>query len=428
MLSPAHMIRSRCSRSRRLAGSTAWPLLALVLLVFVTPWPAFAGVAVSPLQQQVTVRPGQTAEFELTLNNVQRGTRTQTARVRIAATDFAVCREGGLAFGEQRGHERSATPWLQLEAEEVSLRPGEKRTMRGTVSPPLEADGDYWAAVMVTLDGPRQAGGVQVVLRTASAVFVRVTRHTRLARPQVTSVQVELPRFDAAAGGEAASPPAGLRLALEVLNDGLVSFTGDATATLYLDGRRQAATVPLHSRRRRVLPGDSRIFEGVLAEPVPPGDYVVRFAVAPEGMEGRRAFAQSRFSVDEKLAAEWKQVSAREGPTGLRVKPELVEMRLNPGRFTSFSIGTSNESGSTMRMRIRVQPDAMAADWLAVSPESFTLAPGMHRAVSARLAVPPRASPGEYEAVIRVSAESAAVGPDTADESRTVRIVFQVSE
>jgi hypothetical protein len=402
-------------------------LLTALLTLGLGAAPASAGVAVSPLQQQVTVRPGRSAEFTLTLNNVQRGSRTRAARVRVALTDFAVSAEGALDFGDELRHERSAVPWTELDAREVLLQPGEKRTVRGTVAPPLDADGDYWAVVMTTLDGPRDGAGVDVVLRTASAVFVRVVRRTRIARPEIASVAVHLPSF-AVENEEGADDRAALRVVVEVANEGLVGFIGNATATLYLDGRRQVAQVPLHSRRRRVLPGDRRIFEGVLARPLPAGNYAVRCVLAAEGEAGRRAFAEAEFSVPESLAVTWKRVGAGEGPSGLKLKPEQVGLTLNPGRFTSFSVDLANESGSTMRVQAGLEPGTVPEGWVALSPTSFTLAPAMHRAIVGKVRVPPDAEPGDYEAAVGIAAEVGGLTEDVEREGRTVEVLLHVVE
>ncbi|MFW6118800.1 MAG: hypothetical protein ACOC7S_00535 [Planctomycetota bacterium] len=412
---------------RGLSSVGTMVLLLPLLFLSLPAAPASAGVAVSPLQQQVTVRPGRTAEFTLTLNNVQRGPRTRAARVRVSLTDFAVSAEGALEFGDELRHERSAVPWTELDASEVLLRPGEKRTVRGTVSPPLDAEGDYWAVVMTTLDGPRDESGVNVVLRTASAVFVRVVRHTRIARPEIASVAVDLPSF-AVEDEEGEDDRTALRVVAEVANDGLVGFIGDATATLYLDGRRQVAQVPLHSRRRRVLPGDRRIFEGVLAEPLPAGDYVARCVLAAEGEAGRRAFAEAEFSVSDSLAVAWKRVGAGEGPAGLKLNPELLELTLNPGRFTSFSVDLGNESGSTMRVQVNLEPGTVPEGWVALSPASFTLAPAMHRATVGKVRVPRDARPGDYRAAVRIAPEVGRLAEDAKPEGRTVEVLLHVVE
>ncbi|MFO7957170.1 MAG: hypothetical protein R6X33_08705 [Candidatus Brocadiia bacterium] len=344
----------------------------------------------------------------------------------MALTDFTVSAEGALEFGDELRHERSAIPWTELDASEVLLQPGEKRTVRGTISAPLDADGDYWAVVMTTLDGPRDESGVNVVLRTASAVFVRVVRRTHIARPEIASVAVDLPTF--AVEQEDEDGHAGLRVVAEVANEGLVGFVGDATATLYLDGRRQVAQVPLHSRRRRVLPGDRRIFKGILAEPLAAGNYVVRCVLAAEGEAGRRAFAEAEFSVPESLAVTWKRVGAGEGPSGAGVQREQVDLTLNPGRFTSFSVDLSNESGSTMRVRANLESGTVPEGWVALSPTSFTLAPAMHRAIVGKVRVPPDAEPGEYEAALKIEAEVGALTEDAKPEGRTVEVLLHVAE
>ena len=133
-----------------------------------------AGIAVSPLQQEVIARPGGEVSFLIQLKNVQRTLSPSPEEVRLEVVDFAVSPDGAIGFGPETAHNRSAKNWIQLDADRIVLEPGEARQVKSTVTVPHSASGDHWAAVMMTFGPPKTQAGVNVVLRTASGVFVRV--------------------------------------------------------------------------------------------------------------------------------------------------------------------------------------------------------------------------------------------------------------
>jgi hypothetical protein len=45
---------------------------------------------------------------------------------------------------------------ITLDANAFVLKPGESRAVKGTVTVPIDADGDYWAAAMVELGKPQK--------------------------------------------------------------------------------------------------------------------------------------------------------------------------------------------------------------------------------------------------------------------------------
>ena len=81
------------------------------------PDKAIAGMAVSPLQQWVEVKPGKDASFSITITNVKRGFGTLPCKVRVEMVDFTVSAQGELSFSEDLEHSRSAAEWISFDAD-----------------------------------------------------------------------------------------------------------------------------------------------------------------------------------------------------------------------------------------------------------------------------------------------------------------------
>lgn len=398
---------------------------------------AAAGIAVSPLQQEVIVKPGRSAEFSVRVTNVQRELHAPAETVTVELVDFSVSLAGGISFGKEFEHSRSALKWIDLDGGELVLEAGQSTEIKGTVTAPFRADGDYWAAVMVTIGKPsKRQGVVNIVLRTASGVFVRVARRKYLERFSIESVHVAPPRFDrrdnpGVEPGAEGEPPASddeqaLRVSADVTNEGVAKFMASGTAAVYLDGRRCVARVPLHAHRRRILPGHVRRFVGVMPAPLPAGNYTLRliFDSGPECV--RKAFKQVEFEVNAELARLWQQSYAGHAPAPLHVEPEELKNNMTAGRFTVASVVVANGSSATIRLKCRLELDTLPAGWLEISPADFTLGPGLRRSVVCRMDIPDDAQPGDYSGRLLIEAESAGlVGEDTVQLRRVpVRITI----
>ncbi len=409
------------SRLKSLAGVVPrfWAGLALLAAAQLLAAPdVAAGIAVSPLQQEVTVRPGREAQFSVRVTNVKRAADARPQSVTVEVMDFSVSRDGGISFGEACKHSRSAVGWIGIDAGELVLRPGESRGIKGTVRAPFSADGDYWAAVMVTIGGPeKRQEGVNVVLRTASGIFVHVARRNYVERLSIGSLQVTPPRFDrhdnpGVEPGAEGAPVAPqneqvLNVAADVINEGVGKFIASGTAALYLDGRRCVARIPLHAHRRRILPGHVRHFVGAMPAALPAGKYALRVVFDSGPQCVRKAFKEVEFDVNAELARRWEESGLARAPAELHLEPEQLSKSLTAGRFTVASIVVSNPSLASMRLRCRLDTETLPAGWIEITSTDFTLGPGMRRSVICRMAIPDNAQPGDYDGTLLIEAESA---------------------
>jgi len=396
-------------------------LLTSFLLIF--PCEVIAGMAVSPLQQWVTVKPGKQATVAVTVTNTNRGPETRPCTVSVEVVDFTVSPQGKLSFVKEARHSRSAVDWLEFDSGPFVLEPGESKKLEGKVSTPAGADGDYWAAVLVKLGNSQESkGGVAVRLQTASGIFVHVARRNYIERGSIIDANVVLPEFDneQAVSEESANPAVAknqnaptFKINAELKNVGLVAFLANGKAHLYSQNWRRVASIPMYTNRRRIFPTHSRWFTGVMAEPIPAGKYKLRLVFEPISSRNgssitkhaRKITKDVELIINDELAHKWAENATVQDTKIVQLIPQELELTLTTGRFTTKQFQAVSRSLSTVSVRCRIEADAPIRDWVALRSADFALAANTRRSVLCWVRIPPDAQPGRYCGTICVEAE-----------------------
>ncbi len=406
-----------------------------ILALLVLSADCFAGMAVSPLQQWVEVKPGREASFSVTITNTDRGPQTLPCKVKVDVLDFTVSSQGGLSFGKEFKHDRSAVDWISFDADEFVLQPGESRQIEAKVSAPSGADGDYWAVIMVGLDNSKsREKGVNVNLRTASGVFVRVKRRNYIERGSIIDANVVLPEFgpdrNPTCESNGGQTQQALKINAELKNDGLTAFIANGKAFLYTENWRRVASVSLYTGRRRIFPGHTRCFTGVMSQPLPAGKYKLRVFFDPESEYERKITKDMEFSVSDELARQWAENFTGDDMQTVDIKPEEIKLAVTQGRFTAARFLVANQGLSTVSVRCNSEPDELLRSWLELKSPWFTLGPGTRRNVVCSVSVPMDVQPGEYNGTIEVQAECSGltVQDDSNVETHKIPICIAVSE
>ncbi len=404
---------------KRNSNVIRWITAALLVYAFlVSSGDSIAGMAVSPLQQWVTVKPGKEASFTLTVANTKREDETRPCTVSMSVVDFTVSPQGNLSFGAQLKHSRSAVEWITFNASEFILESGESKEIKAKVSAPLDADGDYWAAIMVKLDNStkKQNKGVKVNLQTASGVFVHVSRRNYIERGSVTDANVVIPEFgqkevlaEESAWEETiqeVEKERAFRINAELKNDGLVAFLASGKAFLYSGNWRRAASVPLYTSRRRIFPGHSRWFSGVMSQPLPAGQYKVRVFFDCDSKYGRKITRDMEFSISDALARQWAENFTDSDVQVVEIEPKEVNLTVTAGRFTAARLLVANQGLSTVSIRCRLEEeDGLPEGWLELKSAEVTLDENMRRSVVCLVRIPPDAQPGQYKGTLHLEVE-----------------------
>lgn len=408
----------------RKPNSIRWIGPALLTSFLLTvPCEVIAGMAVSPLQQWVTVKPGKQATVAVTVTNTNRGPETRPCTVSVEVVDFTVSPQGKLSFVKEPRHSRSAVDWLDFDSGPFVLEPGKSKKLEGKVSAPAGADGDYWAAVLVKLGNTQESkGGVAVRLQTASGIFVHVARRNYVERGSVIDANVVLPEFDSEqAVIEESTSPAGaknqneptFKINSELKNDGLVAFLANGKAFLYSGNWHRVASIPMYTNRRRIFPTHSRCFTGVMSQPIPAGKYKLRLVFEPISSRnggsmtkhGRKITKDMELIINDGLARKWAENATAQDTKILQLNPQELELTLTAGRFTTKRFQAISQCLSTVSVRCRIEADTPIRDWVALRSADFALAANTRRSVLCWVRIPPDARQGRYCGTICVEAE-----------------------
>ncbi len=410
---------------------------AAVLVIFTTD--AVGGLAVSPIQQWVEVKPGKEAYFTITLTNTIRDAQAPPCDVIVEVVDFNVSPQGGLSFGEDKKHNRSAVPWISFEDRNFTFQPGESKQIKAKVSAPINADGDYWAAIMVKLGGSeKQQKGIQIKLQTASGVFVHVARRNYVERGSIIDANVILPKFDSAHNPEiSAADPNTLKagqqaftINVDLKNDGLTALNANGKVFLYAGGKYRTASIPLYTHRRQILPGHNRWFMGVMAQALPAGQYKARVMFESEVKHSRKITKDIEFTVSDELAGKWAE-SFKDGDVKApAIEPNVINLTVTPGRLTTAKFLVDNGGFGTVSIRCRANADVSIKNWLELKSPEFTLGSNMKRNVVCMVKVPQGAQAGQYSGTIEVEMEHSGLtdGKNSNIEKHNVPIHITVSK
>jgi len=398
----------------------------VTLFVFFLQQAVFAGIAVSPVTQHLEVKPGKKATFSITVSNNQRGSSTVATPVKIDILDFIVSDTGALSFGPEFKHARTAAGWITLDANQITLKPGESRTIKGTVTAPLDADGDYWASAMVSLGKPKDGEkGVQVKLRTATGLFIRVARRTHSERGTITDVNVTMPSFEAGPLKKVLSETdryrisekQSLKIGAKLTNEGLISIQAKAKAFIYNEKMKKIATIPLYVSRNNVLPGDSRWFGGIMSQPLPAGTYKLRVVFSSENSK-RQLTKDAELNVSGELADTWaKNTGAENGVSKLEFAPDKIDLSLNAGRNTTSSFQIKNVCLNTIAANCKLENSGH--DWVELKTTDFTLSPNSTTSMPCSIKVPADAKSGIYKWTAIIEMEES--GLEDSSNKRTVQ-------
>jgi hypothetical protein len=389
-------------------------LLALGLLAGGTADVALAGMAVSPLKQEVRVKPGEEGKFQITLRNNARNDFAGPQTARLSLADVQASEEGSLEFKEVGSGEHSASRWISLKETEIALEPGQSKTVECVVTPPLSAPpGEYYSTVMVTMGATgRNETGVVIQYRIASGIFVTVLGRTFPRQAKISRCEVIWPVMEppaAATEGQPATRPAKPELpkvVAVVQNVGQSRFDGSGKVTL-LDARsRIAFTAPLTSRRPCVFGGDSRRFEAFFSKPVPAGKYTVRVE-----LDYQSSWAKARQEVPveilpaeaEMLLAMKKQLRAQ-SPVA-EVLPEKITAVIPAGATRSLALSVRNGAESEIQCVATITSDSFSelASWITIRPEDgFTVHRGGRKTVEVRIQVPEETRADRYFATLSI--------------------------
>jgi hypothetical protein len=205
---------------RPLRPLTVLAVLGALGLSMTAPSSADISVDVSPAKYELTTQPGKQETFPITVRN------TSGAAVHIVASlsDYVVGPTGNYVFAAAGKSPFSLSKEISINPREFDLDAGSFVQVRFSVDVPQTANGEYSTLVFFTTRPTRKGGGLSVVERIASKVYVIIPDSARISG-EVDDVKAQS------------------------LDDGqhyLIDFRNTGNAHVYLSGRveiRQGSTV-----------------------------------------------------------------------------------------------------------------------------------------------------------------------------------------
>jgi hypothetical protein len=186
-------------------------MIASLGLALAAPSAADISVDVSPAKYELTTEPGKQETFPITVRN------TSNAAVHIVASlsDYQVGPSGNYQFAPPGKSPYSLSKGITINPREFDIEPGAFTQVRFSLDVPSTASGEYSNLVFFTTRPTRHGGGLSIVERVASKIYVMIPESTRI-------------------GGEVDDVKS------QSLSDGqhyLVDFHNTGNAHVYLSGR-----------------------------------------------------------------------------------------------------------------------------------------------------------------------------------------------
>lgn len=394
---------------------------------------ASAALVVSPLRQNVVVKPGRVEKFYLTIANSVHGRNDATQSAHLQVMDFQTTEEGGLTFHPVGTVRNSASPWITLSKEDIILDPGKGEKIECTIRTPAGATGEYYSSIMVDLVSKHGPKGIHIDYRIASGIFVTVEGRSFPKQADVARFEMTWPAAPALPVEGIASltkvPPAKtepVKVQAVVKNIGRVLFDASADLRILTSEGRLLFKSPMKTGRACVLPGDTRLFQSIIERPLPSGEYVMRVDFdygSPLGRVSRRTTLTVTPEQETQLAkiasdlAKLRKAKIDEAP--VRPTPEKLAAVMPAGAFRMLKLSLKNFTDEDLRCTVELTATENAgipSTLLVLDNDRFVIGGGQTRPLVMTVTMPPA---GEAVPVYRATLVVKSVGPDER-ESRTV--------
>ncbi len=396
---------------------------------------ASAGIVVAPLKQEVTVKPGQTVKFHISIANTSRNKWARTQSAHLEVMDFFVTEGGGITFKPPGTVKNSASKWITLSESDLTLAPGEGKQVECILKAPYSATGEAYSAVMVTLGMKGKTNsGVTVGYRTASGIFVTVAGRTFAKQGKILRGEVVWPKQ--AAGQPTSKPtepakPRPVMVRAVLKNTGRVRFEASGEVRINNSHGHVVYRAPMKTKRARVLPSATRVFEAELNKALPQGEYTVKIEL---DYQSKWAHARARvpMTISADQAAMLARITTRIQPTRpektsgpmIKIAPEKLIEKIPPGGFRSLKVVVRNTCKNAARCTtaiVTAGDTPIPASWITLGPDKFTLGEGRSKTLSLIVRVPSGVT-GSYSGALIAEA----VGADGTRCRREIPVEFTV--
>lgn len=369
---------------------------------------AQAGIAVTPLKQELALRPGEQGTVKLTLTYNTRNEGEVADIATLSMADIDIDERGGVGFKDNATMPDSAGKWIQLgDKRSIPMQPGESQTIEFSVTPPFSTPpGEYYSAIIVTMaNRGKTEQGVSVQFRIASGIFVTILgrnfpkqasiAHCEMEWPATPSTAPAIPQLAATQPAKPELP----KLSVLLKNTGKARFVASGKMILLDANSRIAYTTPLKTERAMVFGGDSRIFEAPLTKPLPAGKYTARV-----NMDYESTWSRARYELPVEILPEQAKYLASIGPRGLtttanaKIAPERLAAVVPAGATRRLAMAVTNMAETPVHCLAKVgeDPPSPADAWIDLDPDESTISKMERKSLQLNVHIPPETPAGKY--------------------------------
>jgi hypothetical protein len=380
------------SRSQR---STVDLLIGLMAFAAVAlAWfPASAqGFMVKPMRMEVSAPAGRTIEVPLEIRNTM-GSDVRVIDLRLA--EISQNPDGTWRLIEPGSTEDtsklfSSLAWTSLAESTANIEPLAPAEIMVRLTPPPDARGAYFVAIVAETPAPEISEGLAVRVRFVIPVIVEI--EGRPARQQVVLQDVVMNYLDGA-DGKAPTTTAALRIA----NAGRTysRVKGYLTVERKSEERWRPVT-RFEIRERAIIPGVTLELGDDLKRRLPSGDYRLRGELSVDGRRVTPVETELAFVGDPKA-------DTLAYDTALILTPGLVAMDIVPGATRTTVLRIENPGTDAVKVQMSSSTPlalggvamgdllgtALSAEpWTEIVPSEFTIRPGTRQNVRVMSRVP----------------------------------------
>jgi len=338
------------------------------------------GFMVRPMKMEIAARPGQTVETVLELRN----TGAEEARtLELRLVELAQSSDGGWQIIEPGSEvDTSKLPsclkWIKLSADTLDVEPMEMAPVTVSLRPPPSARGFYLAGLIAQIKPKPVEKGITIVVRFLIPILLEIE-----GRPE--RQQIDLQDVGMVFRPAAENAPAGTLVSMAVANAGRTysRIKGSVKVMFFLGGRwRPVSTAEI--KDIGIIPGAGLNLKSDLGRRLPSGKYKLTATLYVDGRRVKPLEKEIEFEGDPtvtKLAVD----------TALTLDPPELSIAGSPGAMRTAVLKVENASEDAVEISASSATppplrgvalgelkgdDLSCAEWLEVSPATFTLRAG----------------------------------------------------
>jgi hypothetical protein len=347
---------------------------------------------VKPMRMETSAPAGRTIDVPLEIRNTA-GSEIREIELRLA--EISQNSDGSWRLVEpdsveDTSKQYSSVAWTSLGQSRANIAPLEPAEIMVRLSPPADARGAYFAAIIAETPAPEDSTGLVVRVRFVIPLIVEI--EGRPARQQVALADVLMNYQDGTDGGKATTTAA-----LRVKNEGRTfsRLAGEMTVERK-NGKQWRPVTRFDIPERSIIPGMVLDLGKDLERRLPSGDYRLRGQLFVDGRRIAPLEKEIAFEGDPKA-------DTLAYDTALVLTPSLVDMDIVPGATRTTVLRIENPGTDTVKVRMAsVTPPSLAGvamgdllgsslsaqPWTEIVPAEFSIRPGVRQNVKIISRVP----------------------------------------